>query len=203
MAAPLTGGNTTSAKIGDVNTVIAAFNAEIAALIQTASALEERINDRLSVLNTELGEQDGRLATLEQAPAPAIPPDLTDRVAALENMIQRVPAEAPQPMEMASPLGRPAGLDPNKIEMVYDKVTLYFHDLEMYATRVGADRWRLVATMNFITVSPAVWTYDEVIQGTPDEVYEHAMRRLAELAELKPQHDAVHERVKAMSEGSE
>ncbi|HYH48630.1 MAG TPA: hypothetical protein VEG38_03685 [Acidimicrobiia bacterium] len=172
----LTGTATTTVKVGEFNSLIAALNAELTALAE-------------------------RLAILESEPDPVIPPDLTTRVEALESLIQRVPAENPNPVLLADSPGRPADLPADEVVLVYDRATLYYHDMELYAVRIGERTWRLLAQLNFVVISPVTWTYDEVVEGTPEEVYEHAQRRLLELAELKPQHDHVHERVRAMSEG--
>lgn len=206
MAISLLAGTVTSAaKVGDVNTLIAALNTELEALGSRVTKLEKDLADA----NVKIGAMPGvvqtvaeRVATLEQTRLSDHGHSEIDvRLDSLENMIQRVPAENLQSMAMESVLPRPTGLDSTKIEMVYDHVTLYYGDLVMHAQRIGADQWRLVATLNYIVVNPAVWTYDEVVEGTPEEVYAHAMKRMEELAKLKPQHDAVHERVREMSEG--
>lgn len=175
---PLTGTATTSAKIGDVNGLITQIGVELSGL-------------------------DNRLVGLEQSSRSEHDhPTIEERIAALEAMIVRSPAENPLPAAVpAERPPRPTGLNPDEVTLIYDRAVLYYHDIVMYADRVDENRWRLYATMNFIVISPAVWTYDEMFEGTPDEVYEHAMRRMRELAELKPAHDAVHERVREMSEG--
>ena len=178
----LTGTATTSAKIGDVNTLIGQISGEL-------SGLEDRIVNRLVALEqTSQSEHDH--------------PTLEERIAALEALIVRSPAENPLPATaLTERPGRPTDLNPDEVTLIYDRAVLYYHDIVMYADRVGENRWRLYATMNFIVISPAVWTYDEIFEGTPEAVYEHAMRRMHELAELKPAHDAVHTRVREMSEG--
>lgn len=183
----LTGTATTTVKVGDFNALIAALNAELASL-----------TERIGSFEAQLG---GRLTVLEARPEPVIPPDLTDRVLALENLVVRSPAENPNPLTAFERTSRPPGIDPDKVELVYDRATLYYGNIEMYADRIGDNRWRLYAQLNFIVISPAQWTYDEIFEGTVDEVYAHAVARLRELAELKPKHDAVHARVVEMSEG--
>lgn len=220
---PLTGAATTTAKVGDVNALITALNAELALLASKADvvAVNERVANLAATLTARLDQISAgltalenepdpvlppdlseRVAALEDRPAPVIPPDLTTRVEALEALVQRVPAENPAPRttEAGTP-GKPAGLDPDEVALVYNRAVLYYHDIEMYADRLSETKWRLYASLNFIVISPAIWTYDEIVEGPPEEVYEHAQRRLMELAELKPSHDAVHERVREMSEG--
>lgn len=171
---PLPGTATTTVKVGDHNAMITALNAELVAIV----------------------------ARLDQLEAQA---DLTERVGSLEMTVANLPPPVAVPTTPVLSPGeappRPTNLDPNQIEMVYDTVVLYYHDLELHAQRIGDRRWRLVSALNFIVVSPIVWTYDEIVEGTADEVYAHAIRRLEELARLKPIHDAVHARVRSMSEG--
>lgn len=131
-------------------------------------------------------------------------PDLTGRVAALEDRVARFGISAPSPVTDEAMLSviphtpRPISAGP---ELVYDKATLYLGDMELHALRIAENKWRLVAQLNYITINQIQWTYDETVTGTTDEVYAHALVRLKELAELKPKHDAVHARVRAMSEG--
>jgi hypothetical protein len=217
---------TATAKIQDVKNLLDAVNSELAlyatkasvdALTARVKALEDATGtyarkDVLADLALQVGammaepdpvippDLSERVAALESEPDPVIPPDLSDRVLALENLIQRVPAEAPHTQSVVS-LPRPANLPADKVSLIYDKATLYLHDLEMHADRIDESKWRLYSTLNYIVVNPAVWTYDEIVEGTPDEVYAHAVKRLTELAKLKPQHDSVHHRVKEMSEG--
>lgn len=187
---PLAGGATTTAKVGDVNALVAALNTEL-----------DILRERLTAYESQIG---GRITLLEGHAHSDYPPDLTDRVEALENLVQRVPVENPNPAALGSePMAKPPDLDPGEVTLIYDRATLYYQGMELYAVRVGPSTWRLLAQLNFVTISPVLWTYDEVIEGTPDEVYAHAHQRLLELAELKPQHDHVHERVRAMSEGRE
>lgn len=222
---PLSGGASTTAKVGDVNAVIAALNAELDAIRARQMDVEKTLGMGLNAavvrietlenspvvsdlgtlvagMGARLDQAQAAIATLESEPDPAIPPDLSERVAALEALVVRAPAQDPSPILLPDVLPRPADVSPNEITLVYDKATLYYHDIAMYALRIDANKWRLVATLNYVVISPAVWTYDEIVEGTPDEVYAHAYRRLEELAELKPQHDAVHERVARMSEGA-
>jgi hypothetical protein len=201
---PLTGAATLTVKISDFNTLITQINADLATLeakltsFATKAEVEELRKFDLA-LEQRLLE---RITTLEEVPLPALGHDALDgRIAALENAAARTPAEASTPAY--EPLPRPADLDPATPELVYDKATIYLGDMELHAQRIGARRWRLMAQLNYITVNQIQWTYDETVEGTPDEVYAHALRRLEELAELKPRHDAVHDRVKAMSEGAE
>ena len=88
------------------------------------------------------------------------------------------------------------------MELIYNNVTLRHGDMELHIQRMNGDRWRLYAELNYITIAPVVWTYDETVTGEPEQVYQHAVRRLQELARLKPIHDAVHDRVRRMSEGA-
>lgn len=184
---PLPGSATASAKVGDVNALIEALNAALAAVNQN---FENRF-DRLAL----------RVDTLEAEPDPVMPPDLTTRVEALEALIVRSPAESPGPGLTVTEPPRPPNLDATQPQLVYNQATLYYRDVELHAQRIGETRWLLRSRLNYIVISPAEWTYEEIIDGTPDEIYAHAQRRLVELAELKPQHDAVHARVREMSEG--
>jgi hypothetical protein len=196
--APLAGAATSTVKVSDFNAVLTALNAELATL-----------GSRITALEGTTGETEGNISSLQEGllilenePDIVLPPNLAERLEALENLVQRVPAENPAPMPGSiEALPRPDGLDPNSVELVYDKATIYYHDTILHALRIGESRWRLFAQLNFVVISPVLWTYDEVIEGTPNEVYQHAARRLMELAELKPQHDAVHQRVREMSEG--
>lgn len=213
---PLPGAATLTVKVSDFNAFVTALNAELAALeakvrdlgLATSSsdlALEERINERLRALEDEppvnIEGALSRIAALEAEADPVIPPDLTDRVAALEALIVRSPAESPGPFMGTPEPTRPPNLDTSQPQLVYNQATLYYGDVELHAQRIGERRWLLRARLNYIVISPAEWTYEEIIEGDPDEVYAHAQRRLVELAELKPQHDAVHSRVREMSEG--
>ena len=194
----LTGAATTTVKVSDFNAMITALNAELADLKTTITAaqgqLVETVN-RIATLKTQL---DDYVNTPMSDHGHG---ELDQRVDALEEMVKRVPAENPNPQVPTQILAKPAGLDPSKPTLVYDRATIYFHDIELYANRIDSDKWLLQATLNYVVLSPGVWTYEEIFEGTPEEVYAHAMKRLTELAELKPQHDAVHERVRAMSEG--
>lgn len=213
---PLTGTATTTVKISDLNALITAINTELAALAASIATNQSAITAQGSRIKTvedkpapvippdlsnAVTALTARIDGLEAQPDPVIPPDLTIRVEALENLVQRVPAENPNPLFATETLPRPAHLPADQVSLIYDRATLYLNDMELHALRIGETTWRLVAQLNFVVVSPVTWTYDEVVEGTPDEVYRHAMARLQELAELKPQHDAVHERVRAMSEG--
>jgi hypothetical protein len=198
---PLTGSATTTVKVPDLNAVITALNAELATLGSRISSLEEHVN-RPMPDHGHVALAD-RVAALENKPDLVIPPDLTTRVEALEALIVRSPVEAPAPVPMAyEPVDRPEGIDPDEPTLVYDKATIYLGDMELHALRINATKWRLFAKLNYIVLASTEWTYDEIVEGTPDEVYAHALRRLRELAELKPQHDAVHDRVRRMSEGA-
>lgn len=172
----LSGAATTTVKVSDFNAMITALNAELAGL-------------------------GDRIAALESEPAPVIPPDLTTRVEALEHLVQRAPAENPTPAGTFERQPKPANLPADRMVLVYDRATIYYGDLELYADRIGENRWRLYAQLNFIVLSPALWTYDEIFEGDAAAVYRHAVKRLEELNRLKPIHDAVHQRVVAMSEG--
>lgn len=195
------GAATSSAKNSDLAALQAAINDELKlyatkAEIEELKAEIEKIRTGLSVIGTRVG-------AIEQTPMPDHGHGpLTQRVEALEALIQRVPAENPQPISDVGALPRPAGIRPDEVSLVYDRATLYYHDMVLHAQRLDDTRWRLFAQLNFVVVSPVLWTYDEIVEGTPEEVYEHAHRRLLELADLKPQHDAVHERVRRMSEGA-
>lgn len=215
-----TGTATATAKISDINALITAINTELAlyatkasvdALTVRVKALEDKVPT--SATKDELGplrdfdlalEQrvNDRLGALENKPAPA---DLTERVAALEAIITelRTPAavtSTSDPMSTVPTTRRPR--DPSEgVELIYDKATLYYGDMELHALRTAESTWRLVAQLNYITVNQIIWTYDETIQGTPAEVYTHASARLIELARLKTSHDAAHKRVREMSEG--
>lgn len=208
---PLTGAATTTVKVSDYNALVTALNAELGLLASRITALENKpapvippdltndltaLKERQASYEAQMG---GRITILEGEPDV---PDLTDRVLALENLIVRSPAESPTPQPMVyEPLAKPAGIDPDEPALVYDKATIYLGDMELHAQRIDATHWRLFAALNYITISQILWTYDEIVEGTPDEVYAHALGRLQELAELKPQHDAVHHRVVEMSEG--
>lgn len=189
----LAGAATLTVKVGDFNTFVAALNAELEALTGALTAAASTIltlTDRIAALENQPLVDHGHGA-------------LDERVAALENLIVRSPAEAPVPITTDEHLPRPENLDDSEVELVYNRATLYYHGMELHADRIGSNRWRLYAQLNYITVTQILWTYDEIVEGTLDEVYAHAYRRLQELAELKPQHDAVHERVREMSEGVE
>jgi hypothetical protein len=90
---------------------------------------------------------------------------------------------------------------PEDVTLTYEKVTLSYQGVDMHVDRIEDGRYRLYARLNYITAAQMEWTYDETVEGTPDEVYAHATARIRELAELKPKHDAVHDRVRRMSEG--
>lgn len=171
----------------------------MAKIVTDLQTLIGAINTELAGLDSRLAELDVRLDALEGRA------DLTERLSALELTVANLPPTAAVPTPSAlttEPLARPANLDPAKIEMVYDNVVFYYRDMEVRAQRIGDRRWRLVAQLNFIVISPVVWTYDEIVEGTPTDVYRHAIKRLEELSRLKPIHDAVHDRVRAMSEGA-
>lgn len=175
--ATVAGTGTTTAKLNDLNALIGEINRELAAFEARAKNLEEE---------------------------PDVP-DVSDRVAALEILVATLRAPEPVPITTsdimsAVPVHPPRDVSEG-IELVYDKATLYLGDLELHALRVGEDTWRLLSQLNYITVSQIIWTYDETVTGTPDEVYAHAYQRLTELAEIKVQHDAAHDRVRRMSEG--
>jgi hypothetical protein len=185
---PLTGTATTTVKVSDYNALVAALNTEL-----------DILRERLASYEAQLG---GRLTVLENEPDPIIPPDLTTRVEALENLIVRSPVENPGPaLAPAEPPPPPPNLDTSRPQLVYNQATIYYSDVELHAQRIGETRWLLRSRLNYIVISPAEWAYEEIFEGTADEVYEHAVGRLMELAELKPQHDLVHERVRLMSEG--
>lgn len=169
---PVSGAATTTVKVGDFNAMIAALNNELATLTARVDGLEAQ-----PPVNIEGALS--RIEALEQAPAQ----DSTPPAAAT--------ATAP----------RPSGLRADRIELVYDKVTFYYGDTVVYADRVGENRWHLYAQLNYIVISPALWTYDEMFEGQPEDVYAHVVKRLQELARLKPIHDSVHDRVRRMSEG--
>lgn len=198
---------TTAAKISDLNTLITSINAELATLASSITTNQTAISTmgtRVKTLEDKPVPVDltPRLKALEDAPGPALPPDLSDRVAALEQTIANLrtpPAVAAGDPMMSVIPHTPA--DPTKLELVYDKATLYLGDMELHALRIAENKWRLVAQLNYITISQIVWTYDETVTGTPDEVYAHASARLVELAKLKVSHDAAHKRVREMSEG--
>lgn len=208
----LTGAATATVKVPDLNATITAINAELATLNEKVGALDDLVA-RLDALETVPPpvippDLSDRVAALEAEPDPVLPPDLT---AALAELAARVVAlellasnAAPAPI-LASPsidvLPRPEGIDPGEVTLIYDKATLYYGDMTLHAIRLDERRWRLLARLNYIVLASTDWTFDEIKEGTPEEVYAHAQRRIMELAELKPQHDAVHERVVAMSEG--
>lgn len=198
--------STATAKISDVNALLAAINTELA--LYPTRAQYDQLAAKVAALEARVDTVEdrpdltARVAALEVEPDPVLPPDLTARVEALERLVQRVPAESPAPIVPSSePLPRPANLNRDRVELVYDHATLYYGDLELHAQRIDERKWRLYAQLNYVVISPVLWTYDEIVEGTPEEVYAHASRRIAELAKLKPQHDAVHDRVRAMSEG--
>lgn len=208
MAIPnVSGTATATVKVADLNNLIAAINTELGfhATRQTLEELRARVaaleGVPAPVIPPDLTD---RVAALENEPDVILPPDLTDRVTALEALIIRSPVENPLPPSIPGtyePLPKPEGLDPNSPALIYDKATIYLGDMELHAVRIDTLKWRLFARLNYIVLAAAEWTYDEIVEGTPDEVYQHALRRLEELAALKPQHDAVHSRVKEMSEG--
>lgn len=229
--AALTGTATSTAKISDLNALITAINTEVAALdaklvpLATKAAVDE-LKARVAVLEAKVIPPDltTRVTALEQKPDPVIPPDLSarvtaleaepdvvlppdlsDRVTALEAAVAdfRIPPVAARTdeMSMLSPIPHQRRDPAEGIELIYDKATLYLGDMDLHALRIAEETWRLVAQLNYITVNQIIWTYDEIVHGTPDEVYRHAARRLAELAELKIAHDAAHARVREMSEG--
>lgn len=216
-----TGTVTSAAKISDINALITAINTELA-LYATKGSVDE-LKTRVATLEAKTVPPDltNRVAALEAKPAPVdltarvaalenkpvlvLPPDLTDRVAALEAALAalRTPAVATStvdPMATLPTTRRPR--DPSEgVELIYDKATLYYGDMELHALRIADNTWRLVAQLNYITVSQVIWTYDETVHGTPTEIYAHASARLIELAGLKTSHDAAHKRVREMSEG--
>lgn len=190
---PVSGTGTTTVKVNDLNAVITVINAELTALAARIGADDDDVaalNDRLSALEQTPLADHGHAA-------------LTDRVAALEALVQRAPAQVPAATVATETPPRPAGLDTSEVRLVYNQAVLYYGDVELHAQRIDGRRWRLQSRLNYIVISPAEWTYEEIVEGTPEEVYEWATRRLIELAELKPQHDAVHDRVRRMSEGVE
>lgn len=193
---PLPGAATLTVKVSDFNAFVTALNAEVEKLANRLVAIEQATRSEHSHDAVE-----ARIAALEAEADPVMPPDLTDRVAALEALIVRSPAESPGPFMGVPEPTRPPNLDTSQPQLVYNQATLYYGDVELHAQRIGERRWLLRARLNYIVISPAEWTYEEIIEGDPDEVYAHAQRRLVELAELKPQHDAVHSRVREMSEG--
>lgn len=226
MTIPANAGTATStAKISDINALITAINTELAlyatkasvdALTTRVAALEASIATNQTAISTmgvrvktledkpAVPDLTVRVKALENEPDPVIPPDLSDRVDALEDAVGHltVPASATgTDPSMLSPIPHQRRAASEGIELVYDQATLYLGDMELHARRVAENTWRLVASLNYITVSQIAWTYDETVRGTAEEVYAHAMARLEELAELKPQHDAVHARVREMSEG--
>lgn len=196
-----TGTATTTIKVSDQNALITAINAELASLASRIKVLEDKPAPAIPDI-TPLATK-AELTSLRDFDT-ALEQRLTDRLTALEAAPAARPAPALATIALAdtSALARPTGIDPDRIEMVYDQVTLYYKDMEVHAQRIGQQRWRLMATLNYITVSPATWTYDETVEGTADEVYAHALKRLEELARLKPIHDSVHDRVRRMSEGA-
>lgn len=210
---PLPGAATLTVKVSDFNAFITALNAEldgIRARFDAINPLIDAINGlgaRVAALENEppinIEGALSRIAALEDEPDPVIPPDLTDRVEALEALIVRSPAESPGPGITAAEPPPPSDLDTTEVQLVYNQATLYYGGVELHAQRIGERRWLLRSRLNYIVISPAEWTYEEIIEGEPDDVYAHAQRRLVELAELKPQHDAVHSRVREMSEGRE
>jgi hypothetical protein len=209
--APLTGSSSSSAKISDLSALITAINTELAALeakflpLATKASVDE-LKARVAVLEAKVIPPDltARVTALETEPDPVLPPDLTGRVAALEAAVAsfRTPPGVPTVLEQIVSPPSPHHRDPSKgVELIYDKATLYYGDMELHAVRIGENTWRLLAQLNFVTVSQVLWTYDETVSGTPEEVYRHAARRLEEIAGLKANHDAAHERVRDMSEG--
>lgn len=216
-----TGTATATAKISDINALITAINTELALYASKASVDELKtrvatleaktippdLTSRVAALEAKPAPVDltARVTALEAKPAPVLAPDLTDRVAALEAALAalRTPAAATStadPMATLPTTRRPR--DPSEgVELIYDKATLYYGDMELHALRTAETTWRLVAQLNYITVNQVIWTYDETIRGTPAEIYAHASARLIELAGLKTSHDAAHKRVREMSEG--
>lgn len=200
----------------DLTSRVAALEAKPAPVDLTArvTALEKKpapvippdLTDKLATLEERQAAYEaqvgGRITVLE---AETDPPDLTNRVAALEAALAalRTPAVATStvdPMATLPTTRRPR--DPSEgVELIYDKATLYYGDMELHALRTAETTWRLVAQLNYITVNQVIWTYDETIRGTPAEIYAHASARLIELAGLKTSHDAAHKRVREMSEG--
>lgn len=104
-------------------------------------------------------------------------------------------------MNMKMKKSEPAPVDGDGVELVYRQVTLRYEGVELYAERTGEDTWQLRAALNYIQPSEVTWAYEEIFEGDDDAVYAHASGRVKELAELKRQHDAVHDRVRRMSEG--
>lgn len=216
-----TGTATSAAKISDINLLVTAINVELALYASKTSVDELKtrvatleaktippdLTSRVTALEGKPAPVDltSRVTALEKTPALVVPPDLTDRVAALEAIVTalRTPAAATStgdPMATLPTTRRPR--DPSQgVELIYDKATLYYGDMELHALRTAETTWRLVAQLNYITVNQVIWTYDETIQGTPAEIYAHASARLIELAGLKTSHDAAHKRVREMSEG--
>jgi hypothetical protein len=207
------GTSTATVKVPQLNDTISAINADLAALGARLDALEGRpdLVTRVEALEAE-PDLTARLEAAEAllaAPGPVPGMDaLVARIEAAEAalaILQTTPHPTTPPvpvtMDTSSALPRPEGVDPGEVTLVYDKATLYYGDMALHAIRLDDRRWRLLARLNYIVLASTDWTYDEVVEGTPDEIYAHAQRRLMELAELKPKHDEVHERVVAMSEG--
>lgn len=199
-----TGSASSAAKISDINALITAINTELPLYATKASV--DALTARVTTLEAKVIPPDltVRVKALEDKPAPVLPPDLTVRVSTLEEIVAsfRTPPAASSAGEtMISPIPH-RRRDPSEgVELVYDKATLYFGDMELHALRTAENTWRLVAQLNYITVNQIIWTYDETVHGTVDDVYRHAIGRLQELAALKVDHDAAHKRVREMSEG--
>lgn len=219
-----------NAKISDLNTLITAINTELGLYATKASvdALTTRVTTlegKVTALEGRAIPPDltVRVKALEDKPAPVMPPDLTARVVALEteadpvippDLTGRVEVLEETVATLRTPVVSAAGdtsmispiphrrRDPAEgVELIYDKATIYLGDMELHALRVAENTWRLVAQLNYITVSQIIWTYDETVTGTVDDIYRHAVGRLQELAQLKVAHDAAHKRVREMSEG--
>lgn len=219
-----TGSASSTAKISDVNALVTAINTELAlyatkasvdALTARVTALEAKVippdlTVRVKALEDKPApvippDLTARVKALEIEPDPVLPPDLTVRVSALEGIVAsfRTPPEVPTILEqILNPATFHQPRNPAEgVELIYDKATLYYGDMELHAVRIGENTWRLLAQLNYITVNQILWTYDETVHGTPAEIYAHASARLEELAALKVDHDRAHKRVREMSEG--
>jgi hypothetical protein len=115
-----------------------------------------------------------------------------------------VPATPAEPARHVEPTPAEATASPglpSEPTIQVERVAVVYHGVTVDIERLEEGRWRLSATLSYITTSPVPIQYDEVFSGTYEQALAHARERAEELARLKAAHDAVHIRINEMSAG--